>query len=214
LELLKTALAVETPQQYEAARRTFDELTAACYGRVREELAPGWVLGFLREPRRQYDAHAQVVFRIVDQDDRPVESYDIHFNSGEVREAAKKRSNVDWRPIGSLLEDKHVNQKTPSTISFYWRVSKFDPDAGRWINEVKGIQAPDGTRDTDHPGVGQLHLDITATEPETDDILYLPLRVHMTNEELCELLTPNRTTIVDVRLLRMPSPKVFVIAGA
>ena len=60
MELVRTALAVQTPGDYEAARESFAKFTERTYDRAREELAPGWLLGFLREPRSQYDSHAHL----------------------------------------------------------------------------------------------------------------------------------------------------------
>jgi hypothetical protein len=200
LDLVKTALAADTTSQYDAARDAFSELTEQTYQQVRQELEPGWLLGFLREPRAQYDAHAQVVFRFVDQNGDPVRHFDVFFNSGEVREGQKKRGKVKWEPIGSLFEDKHLNDVSPSNITFYLRVRAFEKDAGDWVDKVRGV--------------GGLHLEVTATEPETGDIVYLPLRVRLTNDQLQQIIQPHRTTIIDVRMMRLPSPKVFIIKPA
>jgi hypothetical protein len=54
-------------------------------------------------------------------------------------------------------------------------------------------------------------LEISAVDPETDEILYLPLRIELSTETLKQWIQGHRTTIIDVELLRLPSPNVFRI---
>ncbi len=54
-------------------------------------------------------------------------------------------------------------------------------------------------------------LDSAAFEPETGEILYLSCRIELDSAQLKEWLQGHHTTIFDVELLRLPSPKVFGI---
>ena len=56
-------------------------------------------------------------------------------------------------------------------------------------------------------------LEITAIEPAAPSqnplISYLPLRIPLNRRQMTNLIQPHRTTIIDVTLLRLPSPEVY-----
>jgi hypothetical protein len=43
-------------------------------------------------------------------------------------------------------------------------------------------------------------------------VAYLPLRIPLDKAELARFVQPNRTTIIDVELLRLPNPEIYRIA--
>ena len=92
-----------------------------------------------------------------------------------------------------MIEDKHINRVSPNIITFYVRTDQFDGDG--WAPQVKKVNG--------------CFLEITAMDPLTEEVLYLPFRRHFTPEELVESIQPNRTTIIDIELVRLPSPDVF-----
>ena len=98
-----------------------------------------------------------------------------------------------------LIEDKHVNSSSPHIITFYLRTNAFSADAGAWVDRVHDV---DGC-----------FLEVSAVEPQTREILYLPLRFEFTAEELESWIQADRTTIIDVELLRLPSPEVFKLVS-
>ena len=53
------------------------------------------------------------------------------------------------------------------------------------------------------------HLEVTATEPDTDEVIYLPMRFEFDAKTLAQYLRPHETTVIDIELLRLPSDKVF-----
>ena len=59
------------------------------------------------------------------------------------------------------------------------------------------------------PEVQACALEITAVDPETNEVLYLPMRVELSTETLTQWIQGHRSTIIDVELLRLPSPNVF-----
>ena len=125
-----------------------------------------------------------VVFRLRDQDGRPVEHYDIYFDSpGRAR------------TVGSLIEHRHVNGRHRNIIAFYLRTGAFDEDRGIWIDRLEDLE--------------DFALEITATEPQTDRIVYLPLRFDIDGRQIRRWIHPHRTTVVDVQLLRVPAPGIF-----
>ena len=125
-----------------------------------------------------------------DQDQRPVRHFDIFFES--------RQADTHARPIQTLFEDKHLNEVSPNILAFYLRTDAFDKARKRWVPQVPEVKA--------------CALEVTAVEPETEDILYLPFRVELSTEQLAAWIQGHRTTVLDIELLRLPSPKVFQIA--
>jgi hypothetical protein len=188
MRLVKIALATDDDAAWTRARDAFSAETNATYDFARTAQAPPWWKKWLEEPRRQYDRHAQVVFRIRDQHGRAIEHYDVFFDSEHTAEASEV-------PIHELFEDTHVNDVTPNTINFYLRTDRYDRDADDWVPRL--------------PKVKGAWLEVTAVEPQTDEIVCLPLRYELGTDDLVQWIRPHGTTIIDVELLRVPSDAVF-----
>lgn len=185
MKLLSSALTCDRPN-WPNRVADFDLETQETYNLAATSQAPAWWKKWIEEPRSQYDHHAQVIFRVRDQNGRPIESFDIFFDS------VTGRTDPSL-PIGKLFEDKHVNEKTPNIITFFMRLNPWDGQ--KWAPKL--------------PDVHGCFLEITAVEPETDEILYIPLRINIDPPTLESIIEPHRTTIVDVVLLRVPSLGVF-----
>jgi len=164
--------------------------TQETYRKVLATQVPSGWRKWLDEPRAQYDHHAQVIFRLRDQDGRPVREFDIFFDS-------VRGQRDPSRAMKDLIEDKHVNGCSPNILTFYLRTDAFSAEVGSWIPRV--------------PEVNGCILEISAVEPQTNEILYLPLRFEFTPEELEAWIQGDRTTLIDVELLRLPSPSVFTM---
>lgn len=187
LRLIRSALETR-PAQWSARVRTFQEETEETYRRVLAAQAPAWWKKWIEEPRAQYDHHAQVIFRIRDQDGRPVRHHDIFFDS--------VRGTTDPSlPFRELVEYRHVNELSPNILVFYLRTDAFSEAEGAWVPRV--------------PKVGGCFLEVSAVEPETAEILYLPMRFEFSAAELSRWVRGHRTTLVDVELLRLPSPEIY-----
>lgn len=78
---------------------------------------------------------------------------------------------------------------------FYVRTDTFSPEAKAWLPQV--------------PKVNGCFLEVSAVEPETQEILYLPMRFEFTAPQLDQWIRGHRTTLVDVELLRLPSPEIY-----
>ena len=165
----------------------FQKETDTTYQNALEREAPAWWKKWLDDPRAQYDHHAQVVFRIRDQDKRPVTHFDVFFDSTQ--------ADTNSRPIQTLFEDKHLNEKTPHILTFYLRTDAFVAKSKKWVPQV--------------PEVKMCALEVSAVEPETGEILYLPLRLELSTDQLVQWIQGHRTTVIDIELLRLPSPGVF-----
>jgi len=194
MRLIQDALAsgANPSLDLERSAQAYRDETQQTYQKVLSAQAPGWWSKWIHEPRAQYDRHAQLIFRVRDQDGRPVPDFDIFFDS--VR--GKRDPSL---PMKDLIEDKHVNTSSPHIITFYLRIDAFSAEAGAWIPRI--------------PEVKGCFLEVSAVEPQTQEILYLPLRFEFTAEELKNWVQGDRTTLIDVELLRLPSPEVFKLVS-
>jgi pimeloyl-ACP methyl ester carboxylesterase len=189
-------LALETPERsmvaYQRAVAAFDRETAATFENAKTMQKPG-LFNFLDDPRNQYDPHAQIVFRLSDQDGQPVPiaSSDIFFVS--------EQGGKGTIPIQSIIQHSTVSGISPNSIAFYLRVQKFDRRAKAWVDQLANVS--------------DFELEITAIEPAAPTqnplISYLPLRLPLSARQLKNLIQPHRTTVIDVTLLRLPSPDLY-----
>ena len=189
-------LALETPERtptaWQRAVAAYDRETGQTFDNARRMQKPG-LFNFLADPRNQYDPHSQVVIRLRDQDGSPIPigSSDIFFVSNQ-----KEKGTI---PIQSLIQDTSVSGVSPNVILFYLRVKKFQRKEQNWVNQLADVL--------------DFALEITAIEPAAPSqnplISYLPLRIPLNRRQMTNLIQPHRTTIIDVTLLRLPSPEVY-----
>ena len=200
LQLVRSALATDG-QDYADKVAEFEAVTQSTYqqvqtvgharglgaglGNAMKSLLLGGAVG---NPEGQYDGHSQIVFRLHDQNGLPVKDYSIYFNSLGGESAPKQL-------IDSMFEDRHRNNTTPHVITFYLRTKAFDGQD--WNERLAAVNGVD--------------LEIDAMDAETQRILFVPLRLRLTSEQLQAWIQPNRTTIIDVELLRLPSEDTFVM---
>ena len=71
LKLLQLGLEAQ-PDSWPNLTTAFENETNETYKKALTEEAPAWWKKWLDDPRAQYDHHAQVVFRLRDQDKRPI----------------------------------------------------------------------------------------------------------------------------------------------
>jgi hypothetical protein len=138
------------------------------------------------DKQEQYEAHTQVVFRIRDQYGLDVAHNDITFKS----------RGVGTNQLEKMIEDVHKNKANPGTLTFYLRTQAFDSDHG-FVNLLEDCKAVD--------------IEITAEEPDSDDIQYVPLSIELKRSAVPDVLQNFRTTVVDITMLRLPSPRVFAL---
>ncbi len=180
-----------TPANWKSRVASFEAETQQTYAAALAGQTPSWWKRWISEPRAQYDKHAQVVFRLRDQDGRPVEHFDIFFDS------VTNRSDKSL-PLRDLIEATHINGLTRNCTNFYLRTDAFGEDEqGReaWLDRV--------------PAINSCHIDVSATEPGTQDVCYIPFRFEFSSQQLRQVLQPHRTTIIDIELWRVPSDNVY-----
>ncbi|HYG23341.1 MAG TPA: hypothetical protein VEH04_11205 [Verrucomicrobiae bacterium] len=186
LRLIQMSLEA-TPTTWPQLVSAFEKETEATYDRALKQQPPAWWKKWLDDTRAQYDHHAQVIFRVRDQDGRPAGSFDVYFDSAQQDSKA--------RPIQTLFEDKHLNQVSGNIITFYLRTDAYVANRRKWVAMV--------------PEVEMCALEVSAIETQTEEILYLPFRMKLKTEQLVQWIQGHRTTIIDIELLRLPSPNVF-----
>ena len=207
LPLVTAALKCTTDDEYEGLRKVFDEVTLVTYNTVREPKAAGAdekphllnlksifnkamtaIDNRLESPEAQYDRHAQVIFRLRDQNRKPITDCGIHFNS----------LGGNGRPselIDKLFEDTHANNDFHGTKTFYLRIHAWNNDAGDWVDRLALTNGID--------------LEIDSIDAQTDRILYIPLRMRIPADLLKQYICPHQTTIIDVELMRLPQRDTF-----
>lgn len=193
-EMLRQALETTERSQdaWQNVVASFDHQTETTFDTAKTMQKPG-PLNFLSDPRNQYDPHSQIVFRICDQEGLPVPiaAGDIFFVSNQ-----QKKKTI---PIQSIIEDTVVSGISRNVIVFYIRAKRFNKRQKDWIDQVADVS--------------DFALEITAIEPATPVsdpiVIYLPLHIPLTNDQLKDLIQPHRTTVIDVTLLRLPSPEVY-----
>jgi|GEM_PF-521303 len=211
LPLIRTALECDSDADYASAAETYDAVTQRTYARVAKPEHKGF-LGelqrgvrnliedrdellrqVLENPKGQYDGHAQVVFRVRDQNGQPVRDFSVHLDSFG-------NSVMPDEMIDRMFEDQHKNDRTPNTINFYLRVECWEEDraGGRsWRYRV--------------PDVKGLDLEIDVADIDRDRLVYVPLRMRLPAKELIKYIQPHRTTVFDIELMRLPSDQAFLI---
>ena len=193
--LISQALETHSVSQWERSVADFHRVTDDAY----DHAATHEITGFWEDRwsrKAQYEAHSQIVIRLRDQDGNPVEHYDINFDRGP--DAVKPSS------ITGLVEHTHRNEVTPNVFTFYLRT-------GKWDKNAKTFRAADGTYLNRLNDIDQALLEITATEPQTNDIQYVPFRKVFSAASLLEFVHHHATTVVDIEMLRIPSGNVFAM---
>ncbi len=182
MPLIKMALATEAgAEAYQQTTEKFRTATSQTFrraARLRNRLVE-WNV------HEQYEAHAQLIFRIRDQFGNGVKDFDITF----------KTRGKDRR-IEDMIEDRRTNKNHDGTITFYLRTQKFED--GEWINLLDDVRPFD--------------VEVTGNETESEEIGYVPLQLRLTSNQARAMLKNLQTTIIDIELARLPSQKVFRIS--
>lgn len=200
-DLILPALACP-PQRadYENVAQAYDQVTLATRQRAAGERHHSGVMSTLHKllgdsvavnfsPVAQYDPHAQVIVRVQDQNGQPVKHCDIHFN-------AFGGGSAPAVMIGDLMQDHHQNSTHPGAHTFYLRCGCWTD--GAWTDRLTAVQG--------------LDLEVSVVDPVTQRVLYVPLRMRLRPEVVQRFIRPDRTTVIDVHLLRLPDDRTFVLA--
>jgi hypothetical protein len=187
MPLIKKALeTTDTTGDYVKTTDFFRSAMASTFKRIAERKYRkiGW------NKHRQYEGHAQLIFRLRDQFGVGVKHFDITFKT-----LTKDKSRVN---LESLIEDDHVNKKHDGTVTFYLRTQDFNNGSKTWSDLLERI-AP-------------VNVEITGHESESGEILYVPLNMRLSAAHVKAVVSSFKTTIIDVQLARLPSQHVFKIS--
>lgn len=189
LKLVRTALET-TRATMPAAVDAFDQATKDTREAVRPKTTAHYAIIYSIRRQPQYDGFAQVVFRIFDQYNAPVPHFNLYFNSFGGDKATKDI-------INDLFMDGHPNGVSKNTITFYIRVEAWDGPKSGWVDKLAEI--------------GGCNIEVDAMEHGNKEVAFVPFNYKLKAKELAEWVQPNKTTVVDVKLYRMPSRNVFRI---
>jgi hypothetical protein len=186
MPLIKTAL--NTPYRlsaYQNAVTRFDNVKTKTLERAAnlESEILEW------NKQSQYEGHAQLIFRIRDQFGNGVEHFDVTFKSDKKDKKLKR--------IEKMIEDRHSNTQDHGTITFYLRTVEFIKRSKNWRDLLTTIAPVD--------------IEITGTEPDSEDIAYVPLNISLDSAQVSVIIESFKTTIIDITLVRLPSNNVFAI---
>lgn len=186
MPLIKAALECPYEEEsYQQAAQFYREATARTFERAAE--LESSLLDWNKQ--EQYEGHAQLIFRLRDQHGNGVEHFDIMLKSvDETGELSK---------LEKMIEDHHGNKCDKGTITFYFRTEKFIEDSKTWENRLDNI-AP-------------INVEITGHEPLSEDIVYVPIDLKLSQEEIKKVVESFKTTIIDITLVRLPSDHVFEV---
>lgn len=173
----------ETPLGYQACVERFEKHTALTFARVAKLKSNllEW------DKQAQYEGHSQLIFRLRDQFGRPIEHFDINFQSEPERDGRLS--------FGRMIEDKHSNKKEGGTITFYLRTQKFKDN--QWVDRLEQVMP--------------VAIEVTAIEPDTGVVAYVPLCLKLDPKAIRETVRVFETTVFDLTLSRLPSNQVFSI---
>ena len=192
--ILQLALETSNAAQWRSRVATFQATTDHAYEEASQRDFSGMWFRKGWSRKAQYEAHSQIIIRLLDQDGRPVPDYDVNF-----RRTSAEGSTTD---IGGLMQHKHRNLLNPNIITFYLRT-------GKWDRDNKTFKDPEGNYLNRLSEIDDVVLEITGEERETDDIQYLPFRKYLDKETLMRFVKPHATTVIDIEMRRIPSENVF-----
>jgi hypothetical protein len=182
-------LSVTTKADYRRVMQTFEAETAIVRNEERVETVER-LLG--RESHFVHDRHAMIVFRVIDDEGRPVDDFDLLLTAGP-------DSDPDALPRG-FFQDRQRNSRARNTITYY-----LNYDLMLGSDEIRDGDLVVRPR---RPGIDRLGLELRP-RPDRGFAHYLDCRITASRELLGALLQPDGTTLVDIRLTRVVRKNVF-----
>ena len=140
-----------------------------------------------------HDRFSMVIFRVRDMEGHPVTDYDLILTAGE-------KADPNHLPRG-FFADKQRNNNNKETITFFLNydvmvgTDEVVNDEGEILRESQGGAEMFGFKIIPRPNSGFVH--------------YGPCEIKAGKDVLEEVLIPNGTTLVDIRLQRVVHSNVF-----
>jgi len=190
VDAIMACIKVRTKPQYTALCARFAEESR----RVQEAELLEKEDRILRDRYFIHDRFSQVIFRVTDDRDYPVDDFDLVLTAGE-------KSSADHLPEG-FFQDRQRNSKQRNVITYSFNHSVMkgtdpvpDPATGRVFRERIA-------------GTTRLGL-VVNPRPQAGFVHYLPCAFKATGELLERALVPNGTTLIDICLRRVVHSNVF-----
>lgn len=182
-------IAVGSREQYRRLARRHDQETDTVQNEERLEAEDRLLLS---DTYFVHDRYSMVIFRVRDDHDYPVPDFDLLLTGGG-------DSDPNKLPRGFFM-DRQLNRVNRNTLTYFFN---YDIMVGAPAVTHGGDVIREAT-----PGVNAMGMRITP-RPENGFVHYLPCEIRASNELLNEILTPNSTTLVDIRLRRIVTKNVF-----
>jgi len=187
MPLIKSALLTsKTDTAYQKAVEKFNLANSKTFeraARIKAKLTE-W------DPQKQYEGHAQLIFRIRDQFGNGVKHFDVMFKTDTFKKGQER--------LEKMIEDDHGNETSEGIITFYLRTQSFNSKTKKF-DDLLGRVAP-------------VDIEITGHESDSDEIAFVPLNMQLSAEQVQTIVESFKTTIIDVELVRLPSNKVFEVS--
>lgn len=181
-------IAVKTRADYRRLAKRHSEETDAVQREERLEIEDRLLL---RDAHFVHDRYSMVTFRVSDDHGYPVRDFDLLLIGDD--------SDPNKLPRGFFM-DRQLNRVTRNALTYYFN---YDIMAGApEVSNGSEIIRP-ATR-----GAKSLGIRITP-RPADGFVRYLPCEIRASKSLLGELLLPNTTTLVDIRLRRVVNKNVF-----
>ena len=182
-------IAVKTRADYRGLAKRHSDETDVVQREERLEIEDRLLL---RDEHFVHDRYSMVTFRVSDDHGYPVRDFDLLLTGGE-------DSDPDKLPRGFFM-DRQLNRVNRNTLTYYFN---YDIMAGApEVSDGSEIIRP-ATR-----GATSLGFRIVP-RPADGFVRYLPCEIRASKSLLGEVLQPNSTTLVDIRLRRVVTKNVF-----
>jgi len=183
-------IQVQTTDQYKKLCEQFLVETEAIQKNERLEVDKH----FLRSDTLFFhDKCSMVIFRVRDDEDRPVSDYDLVLIAGP-------EADPNHLPKGFFI-DRQRNRVNPETITYFFNNDVMKGTEA--VTDKEGNVVREATQ-----GAGMLGVRIVA-RPADGFVHYLPCEMKASKKMLESALHPNSTTLIDIRLRRVVRKNVF-----
>ncbi len=140
-----------------------------------------------------HDRYFQVIFKVVDEQGYPVSDFDLlllgpNHDPGNLPEG--------------FFKDRQRNKNSPNVITYYFNFdlmvgceAVIEPKSKKVLREAQ-------------PGISELGIQIIP-RPQEGFVRYMPCMLHAHTELMDKVSDPNSTTLIEIKLKRLVSDKVF-----
>lgn len=196
VQAILRCLSVDSKVAYERLADDFERETAAVQAaeRVEVERVP-----VLPDRLHIHDRSSLVIFRLQDSEGHALKDYDLVLTGAQ--------DDPNLLPEG-FLRDRQRNSRHSGTLSFL-----FNHDVMTGVDAVVDPRRTDVQLRAAQPGVDRLGIRLHA-RPEQGFVHYRPTGIHAEPGLLRQLLRPNQTTLVDVRIKRCVDRACFEFGPA